>query len=278
VNRQVPDPEGVQPLKQKHIAIVGNGRVARHMIRYFELLGQPYIQWFRASSKSPADGQTSRLARYKLKLKQLVQPSRSSTLKEAVEEVNVVLILLPDDQIDSFIEQNTCLQDKHLIHFSGSLNSAYASGCHPLMTFGHELYDLNQYQSIPFVVDEGFEFKHAFPWLNNPVHTIKPEQKVLYHAMCVMAGNFSQLLWQATSGAIEQLGLPADLMNNYLLQNTKNFISNPQEALTGPFVREDVNTIEQHLAALQRHPLGPIYQSFYDLYHQPDQAIQRSQP
>ncbi len=277
MNRQVPDPKGVKPLKHKHIAIVGNGRVARHMIQYFELVGQPYKHWFRNSLKSSIAEQPSRLARYKHQLKHLFNFHRRDSLSDVVQAVQTVLLLIPDDQIESFIQQNPCLKLKQLVHFSGSLTTVHAAGCHPLMTFGHDLYDLAQYQSIPFVVDQSFDFKQTFPLLNNQVYSIKPEQKVMYHAMCVMAGNFSQLLWQATGEYIKQMGLPADLMHPYLLQNTQNFINDPGKALTGPFVRGDVKTIEQHQQALQAHPLGEIYQSFYHLYHQPIQPIQRSQ-
>ena len=220
MNRQVPESKNIEP-----IAIIGNGKAARHIMHYFDIVGQPFTHWFRANkslSHSPFDKNQSRLSRYKLKLQNIFKSSTS--LESSFSDIQTVLILIPDDQIDSFIAKNPFLKNKMLIHFSGSLNSQYAIGCHPLMTFGEQFYSLEKYQKIPFVVDQGIEFKSIFPLLENPVHEIHSEDKALYHAYCVMAGNFSQMLWKNIQQGLEQLNLPAELMSAYLQQNTENFI------------------------------------------------------
>ncbi len=270
MNRQVPE-------KIDAIAVVGNGRMAQHLIRYCELVGQPYKHWFRKPVNTSSLTSQSRLARFKHKLHSLLKTDQKQSLTDVVQSVDTVLLLIPDDQIESFIEQNPCLRGKTLVHFSGALHSEIAMGCHPLMTFGPDLYDLTQYQSIPFVADQLFDFKKVFPLFTNPVHHIKPEHKVRYHAMCVMAGNFSQMLWQATAKELQNMGLPAELMHPYLQQNTQNYLNDPKNALTGPFVRGDINTIAQHQQNLQAHPLGELYQAFYHMFQQPENVGQRSQ-
>ncbi len=265
MNRQVPE----------KIAIVGNGKVAHHMIQYFGLVGQPFVHWFRESkaNQSVASGRAqSKLAAFKRKLQSLIKPQ---SLAAAIERVDTVLLLIPDDQIESFIRQNPVLKGKTCVHFSGSLNTELAIGCHPLMTFGADLYDLESYQSIPFVVDEGVEFKTLFPLFKNPTHGIQANHKALYHAYCVMAGNFSQMLWKTLGHELEQINLPKDLMSQYLLQNTKNFINNPEKSATGPFVRGDFATIEKHQQALRNHPLSAVYQTFYNLHQTPELSNQR---
>ncbi len=235
MNRQVPETKKIKP-----VAIVGNGKMARHMIRYFELVGQPYVHWFRQTNSpytSPLSS-LSRLARFKHKINKLFNPVDNS-LAASIVDVTKVLLLIPDDQIEYFIQNNQVLQNKTVIHFSGSLYTDKAQGCHPLMTFADQLYDLARYQTIPFVVDEGVEFSQLFPLFENVVHTIKPEQKCLYHAMCVMAGNFSQMMWHAIGSELQNLDLPADLMSAYLQQNTENFVTNPDNSATGP---SSVNT------------------------------------
>lgn len=259
MNRQVPET----------IAIVGNGRVAHHMRHYFDAVGQPYTHWFRSSSGTASHptshprANQSRLAAFKHKLKKLIKPSHRPDLAATVAKASVVLLLINDDQIIPFLESHPELNDKTCVHFSGSLYTELALGCHPLMTFGGDFYALEQYRSIPFVVDEGVDFQSLFPLLTNPVATIKPADKVKYHACCVMAGNFSQMLWQAMGKEFADMGLPEQLMAPYLLQNTQNFIDNPAQAATGPFVRGDMQTIEKHLQALQGHQLADIYRAFY---------------
>lgn len=264
MNRQVPE----------KIAIVGNGKVAKHMIHYFESVGQPYVHWFRQTNDSSQTAGRSRLARFKQKI--FSQRSHDQRrLTEVLGTVQKVMLLLPDDQIEPFIQSHPELAMKTAIHCSGSLHSELAIGCHPLMTFGPDLYDLDCYKKIPFVVDDGVDFSQLFPLFSNPVYSIKSEYKALYHAFCVMAGNFSQMLWRAVNEQLPELGLPADIMHMYLSQNTTNFITNPHAAATGPLVRGDLDTISKHLKALDSHPLADIYQAFLDLHHSPINQLKR---
>ncbi len=268
MNRQVPDINN--PQNHEVVAVVGNGRVAQHMIHYFELVGQPYVHWFR-NNKSPNQTESrSRLARFKHKLSQQFQ-TKHSELREVIQNIDKVLILIPDDQIERFIDSNPILSHKTCIHFSGSLHSNLAVGCHPLMTFGSELYELKAYQSIPFVIDEGVNFSELLPLFRNPVYKIKAEHKAIYHAYCVMAGNFSQMLWQSINTQLPGIGLPSEIMSQYLMQNTANFVANPQNAATGPLVRGDYQTIQKHLLALDKHPLAVIYETFLESHHAVDQ-------
>lgn len=270
MNRQVPET----------IAIIGNGKVARHLVRYCDLVGQPYVQWSRNPRPLPPAFQakpSSRLSRFKTRLKQLFQHSKTQDLPATIDGVNTVLLLLPDDQIESFIELNPVLRNKTCVHFSGSLHTTKALGCHPLMTFGGQPYTLEQYQRIPFVHDQHVAFSQLFPLFENPTHEIQAGDKVLYHALCVMAGNFSQTLWRHIGDELERLRLPKDLMAAYLQQNTLNFITDSNASATGPFVRGDVKTIEKHLAVLRNHPLGGVYQAFYDLHQPPAETQLRSQ-
>lgn len=231
MNRQVPNTT---------YTIVGDGKVARHMMHYFNLLGINFNQWQHKQS--------------------------TKQLQRTVAQSDVVLILISDDAIAAFIHENSFLQDKTLVHFSGTLVLDYAFGCHPLMTFGTDLYDLPTYQNIPFVCDEGIAFTELFPKLQNQSFNIPASQKAYYHALCVMAGNFTQTLMRETSKQLnENLGLPDDILFPYLLQNTRNFINNPQQSATGPIQRGDFTTVKKHLQALAGNTLKNIYQSFVTL-------------
>ena len=227
MNRQVP----------KKYTIVGDGKVARHFRRYFDLLEIPFNQWHRQQSLQK--------------------------FQQFVAQTDVILLLISDDAIARFIENHPFLHNKILVHFSGTLSLDSAFGCHPLMTFGQDLYDLATYQSIPFVCDEAVDFLQLFPQLGNQFFSIASKDKAFYHAMCVMAGNFSQMLMRETAKQLnERLEMPADILFPYLLQNTKNFIANPEHSATGPLQRGDFATINKHLQVLERNPLGNIYKSF----------------
>lgn len=246
--------------------IIGNGRAARHLMHYFDLLSVPYVQWHRGQTPSKLQ-----------KFKQLFQ-KHSDALTALIESASHILLLLPDDQIETFIDQHPKLKSKQLIHCSGVKHNPDVAGCHPLMTFGPELYNLETYRNMPFVVDDGEEFARLFPALPNPNHAIRPEHKALYHAHCVIAGNVSQMLWREIGQQLQDdMGLPADLMHAYLLQNTLNYLANPEQAATGPFVRGDLGTIERHAEALKHNALGPIHQAIRDWKLSPNKQTERQQ-
>ena len=84
-----------------------------------------------------------------------------------------VLLLIRDEAIVPFIEAWPALREKRLVHCSGALVTPAAQAAHPLMTFGPTLYSLDDYRSIPFVIDAGgHPFTDLFPDLPNPSYVI----------------------------------------------------------------------------------------------------------
>lgn len=220
--------------------IVGSGKVAKHFAHYFTLKQIPFNAWSRKS------GTTSELQTLAL-------------------QSDVILLLITDSAIDPFIENNSFLKEKKLVHFSGALSTQKAYGAHPLMTFSNSLYDLDTYEKIPFVVDLPSQFIRIFPQLKNPNYEIEASKKPLYHALCVLSGNFTVLLWQKAFQAFQnQLALPPQILKPYLEQVSKNIISNPEESLTGPLARRDVLTLRKNLDALKNDPFQKVYKSFIE--------------
>jgi len=235
VNRQVPNKKNAM-----RYTLVGDGKVSKHFSQYFSLLGVDFNTWSRIQS--------------------------NSTLESCIKTSDIVLLLISDSAIENFLKENSYILEKIVVHFSGTLYLTNCIGCHPLMTFPTHLYDLKVYKSIPFVCDTGVDFNTIFPQLNNQWFNMDQSNKVYYHAMCVMAGNFSQTLMRETANELaDKLNLPNDILFPYLLQNTKNFIANPKNSATGPIHRSDFTTVKKHLHALKYHPLGDVYQSFVKL-------------
>jgi hypothetical protein len=165
------------------------------------------------------------------------------------------------------------------IHFSGSLVTRKAYGAHPLMTFGPELYSLEKYLGIPFVVDEKAPlFSDLLPGLHNPNVRLSEKQKAKYHALCVMAGNFSCILWQKLFDSLgEEFDIPPHTADMYLRQQTDNLLTNYKGALTGPLARGDSTTIERNIDALGGDPFKKIYEAFVEAYpsikQQPEKRV-----
>jgi predicted short-subunit dehydrogenase-like oxidoreductase (DUF2520 family) len=238
-------------------AIAGGGRLARHFSTYFQLLGIPYTCWARDDHSS---------------LNTSKQVSAENRLRETVTEADCVLLLVSDNAITALLKQYPFLHEKQLVHCSGSLSFPGIIGVHPLMTFADQVYDLDTYQSVPFMVEKGHNFESLFPKLQNPHFTVGVEDKARYHAMCVMAGNFSQLIWKAVTDRFEeQFELPAETLQPYLNQVTDNFINVGGAALTGPLVRNDLPTIERNLNSLEGDTLQDLYGAFVQFYQNEQQ-------
>jgi predicted short-subunit dehydrogenase-like oxidoreductase (DUF2520 family) len=237
-----------------NFAIVGGGRLARHFSEYFRLLEIPHARWAR-------DRRTG------FNSSNLTDPEKR--LKETIKSSDRVLLLVSDGAISVLLKQYPFLHEKQLIHCSGSVSIPGVAGAHPLMTFSDRLYPLDTYQRMPFIHETGFSFSQLFPGLPNPHFAIDVEDKSRYHAMCVMAGNFTQLLWKSISDRFErQLELPAATLKPYLGQVAENFIQAPESALTGPLTRNDRQTIDRNLKSLDADPLQDLYAAFMRFYQQ----------
>ncbi|MCB0272239.1 MAG: DUF2520 domain-containing protein [Bdellovibrionales bacterium] len=216
--------------------MIGSGRVARHLQHYFDLLHIPFVVWDRQTQTN-------------------VEP--------VMEHADVILVLIKDDAIESFLQNHPLLLQKPCIHFSGSLQIQNAQSFHPLCNFTDALYSDDFYPKIPFVVEKGrHTFSDIFPTLPNPHYEIAPEHQKLYHALCVIAGNFPTLLWQTCQNHFEKINLPKDIFYPYIENIAKQFIQNPENALTGPFARKDSKTIASNEASLEDSQLKEIYTVF----------------
>ena len=226
------------------LGIVGSGRVASHFHQYFTLLGLPVCTWSRRDRmRSPPD---------------------------VLASCRTVLLLIRDAAIVPFVDAWPALREKHLVHCSGSLVTPVAEGAHPLMTFGPSLYELADYRAIPFVLDVGgTPFSELLPGLPNPSFTIPAAERPYYHALCVMAGNFSTILWVKLFDELHRrFGMPASAAHPYVARVAANVMADADRALTGPLSRGDAKTITSNLTALEEDPFHAVYAAFTRVYDQ----------
>ncbi len=222
--------------------IVGNGKLAKHIKYYFNLCGISYLHWHRNSVME---------------------------FSQIAENVLKILLLINDDSIVDFIEtySNKLKSDKIWIHCSGALTTTLAECAHPLMTFSDELYDMETYHSIPFITEEGKRsFSELFPELGNPSIAIPSEKKVLYHAWCVISGNFTTILWESAFKEFEaNFGIEKKHLLPYMKRTFDN-LTTMDSSLTGPLARGDIQTIQKHKDLLKNTPYEKIYNSFCYLF------------
>lgn len=231
-----------QHIRSCRYLIVGDGRSARHFAYYFQQWGVDYRQWSRK-----ANG-----------------PLSSATLKS----MDRILLLISDGAIAPFLQQYPALQEKVVVHCSGSLILPHVFSAHPLTSFSSELFQSDFYPKIPFFIEaEGPDFSELLPGLPNPWWRIPRELKPLYHSLCVLSGNFTVLLWQKFFTELsKQFNVPMEFALPYLEAVLYNLQSNPMYALTGPLVRGDNETVAKNVAALGADPYADVYRAFVTAY------------
>lgn len=258
--RQVPETPktGVSP----RYALLGNGRLATHLRTYFAALKLPFVCWSRCGA--PQANTLAEIADPRLRLHQ--------TLKAA----DVALVLLSDTVIAPFVADCTDITNDHnltlnWVHCAASVVTKQALCAHPLMTFSYQPYPLATYRNMAFACADPVLFSRLFPMLPNTVFALSPQNQPLYHALCVMAGNFPQVLWQQCQNRFDALDVPREALAVYLRQVLENFLAQPNNALTGPLARGDTASIERNLSTLEdagHTAQADLYRAFVRLHEQ----------
>lgn len=223
-------------MAQPSYGLIGRGRVATHMAHYLRLEEQPCTVWHRGLNRSP---------------------------EHTLERCTTILLAISDDSLTPFAASQPWLLNRNVVHFSGSRVMQSISGLHPAMTFGPDLFDLQDYREIPFVEQSGgVTFSDIFPGLQNPSWALAPELTPLYHALCVLGGNGIAGLTSIVLDRFEdQLGLPREVLRPLLEKSLANSLANGFQSMTGPWIRGDQETVESNLAALRSQSLDGIYQA-----------------
>jgi predicted short-subunit dehydrogenase-like oxidoreductase (DUF2520 family) len=233
-------PEMTKITASSHLLLIGSGRLAKHLEFYFTEKQISFSLWNRRQTESE--------------------------LNRHLQAATHVLLAITDSALHSFISERLSGWKGTVTHFSGALNAQGAASAHPLMSFGPKLYSLADYEKIHFVISGAETLESLLPGLKNSYTLLSPQDKALYHALCVLGGNFPVLLWSKMTEGFRSLGLPPDAQQIYLEKIVENFNRYGAQALTGPLVRKDHSTIEMNLKALSGDPFQKVYSAFVEAY------------
>ncbi|MEO0224469.1 MAG: DUF2520 domain-containing protein [candidate division WOR-3 bacterium] len=232
---------------KNRIGIIGYGNVGGSIALYFE------------KKRRKVFVLTSKL----LKNKKFINFFNYNQIQEFIDSVDIILICVRDDKIESIIEilKKFSIKNKIIYHTSGSLTSDilktlknnYVGSFHPIQTFPKPNPKLLENIYFSF---EGEKYKIAKSLANffkSKIIKIKKENKLLYHVACIFASNFPNFLLTIADELIK-----ISTNKNYkilipLIQTSlKNaIVYGPKNALTGPAKRKDIKLIKNHLKFLK---------------------------
>ena len=180
------------------------------------------------------------------------------------------------------------------VHFSATVRTALAHAAHPLQSFSENM--LEGFQDVtrrsscraaactkqsmsseasehhnanfPFIIDEGGpDFNLLLPGVPNPHYRIPAQTRFYYHGLCVLANNFSCVLWQKFFSEMRsRFSVSHEHLKPFLKQTFDHLERDPGRALTGPLVRGDVKTLENDLSAFEGDAFQRVFQSFVDAF------------
>ncbi len=243
----------------ERVFIIGPGHVGRGLFRAFRASG---VEVVGLHGKRPSGVATS-----------------TGGLPAEMSHANVVLVCVRDAQLDETIDELTvaardgrAARGSAVLHTSaiaepaglGSLSDLGFPGgtFHPLVPFTDPEISAELLRHGWIGIDGENAAKNASRRLAGHLGArtieIPVGKKPIYHAAAVMASNFPVVLASVAGHLLHDVGIPdssayqavASLMNGALANMTQAL---PDDALTGPIVRGDAETVGKHLRALEGH-------------------------
>lgn len=163
------------------------------------------------------------------------------------------------------------------LHCSGALPAEVLrphapAGCmHPLMTFPGPEVAIPSLEGVPAAVSgdpPALKRARAVAEELGMQPFPAPENRALYHAAAVIAGNFATVLLadgaRALAAAGVDEGAAAGMLAPLAMASIAQAAPDPAAALTGPAVRGDVATLARHRRALEAAGLSELV-AVYDL-------------
>jgi len=205
-------------------------------------------------------------------LANVLPSSRAVATIEEVVSAELIILSVPDDEIEYVCKSGPWQPGSSIVHCSGALSmdvlasaaerGAKTGSIHPLQTFAGGGDPVARMADIAYALEASDDSLHDM--LDTFVHAlggrpqwIRSEDKPLYHASAAMASNYLVALLGDASKLWESFGVSRDQGLHALLPLVKGTMDNLRgigfpDALTGPIARGDVETVGIHLQALSQ--------------------------
>lgn len=199
-------------------------------------------------------------------------------------QAEITLIAVNDAHIGTVCQAlyaHDCCPPQHLVmHCAGALTADILTpplgsdiriaAVHPIYSFNPALISLSKLDcqvAIETAPASYLQVSELFTHIGAQTFAISTKNKTIYHAGCVIASNYLNLLADQALICLRAANLSQDQAKKciqQLMQNTLNHIqqaNHPLDSLTGPLQRADITTIQQHLHALAEIDEQFIYQA-----------------
>ena len=227
------------------VSIIGSGNVAQHLIAAFE--GSESIRLVQV------------FAREKSKVAHLVNPEIVTDDIRSLADADLYIIAVTDGAIGE-VSSKLPFSGRLVAHTSGSVPVDAIDGknrggvFYPLQTFTKNK-PVN-FREIPICIEAAHQadlavLEQLAKSVSGVIYPIDSQQRKALHVAAVFVSNFANHLYRIGNEICEENHLPFDILKP-LIAETANKIRllSPADAQTGPARRNDLKTIDAHLAFL----------------------------
>ena len=237
----------VNSLMKFKIAIIGAGNVAWHLAPALENAGHEVLEVY-ARSRTGAEQITSRL--YSATVKEDLDFSESNS--------NLFIISVTDGAIGEIANEIILPEGSLLVHTSGAAgldllnysSASYSGVLYPLQSFtkGTKM-DLAE---VPFLIESEDQevtrnLKMLVKSLKATSYSIRSKDRLAIHVAAVFASNFSNHMLRIAEEIMQRQGLDYEMLKPLVIESiSKSLQIGAKKAQTGPAIREDYETLEEH--------------------------------
>ena len=254
-----------------NIGFIGAGKVGFSLGRYFAENGIPLTGYFSRHVQSAAEAAKFTGSEVYYELAGIVMDS------------DVIFLTVPDGSVAEVYEsiKEMGIDGKCICHCSGAMSaeetfpdiSEYgASGysIHPLFPISSKYESFKELQSAFFCIEGSEEhlgdWEKLFARLGNDIRVIPGSMKSEYHAACAISSNLVCALAAKSISLMEKCGFSENealrAFKPLIMSNIKRILAvGPQEALTGPVERNDVETVAKHIQCMDNDTDRDMYKA-----------------
>jgi predicted short-subunit dehydrogenase-like oxidoreductase (DUF2520 family) len=229
------------------IAILGAGNVAWHLAPALEDAGHEITEVYARDIEKAA---------------QITERVYSAEPKDDLDfsesKAQIFILAVKDSAISELADAIILPEESILIHTSGAMSQdilGYSSASHagimyPLQSFtkGRKM-DLDE---VPFLLEADDQetlqkLKILAKSLSPLVYVIRSKDRMAIHVAAVFASNFTNHMLRISEEVMRRQGLDFEMLKPLIIETlSKSLQLGAKNAQTGPAIREDYETMEEH--------------------------------
>jgi predicted short-subunit dehydrogenase-like oxidoreductase (DUF2520 family) len=243
------------------IAILGAGNVAWHLAPALEDAGHEITEVY-ARDFDKANQITERL----------YSTEATDDLDFSESRAQIFILAVKDSAIPELADEVILPEGSILVHTSGTMpldvlgysSANYTGILYPLQSFtkGRKI----DFEEVPFLLEAGDEetlqkLKKLAKSLSPLTYTVRSKDRKGVHVAAVFASNFTNHMIRISEEIMRRQGLDFEMLKPLIIETiSKSLQIGAKNAQTGPAIREDYETLEDHHQFLNYNPsIAEIY-------------------